>query len=94
MSVVAVTVMAGGDHAGGDVDEGDGVVAPPLPSMTEPAGVRVLPVPTLAVSKVWVNPAVSPTASVPAVIVGDARRAGGGVVDLVSVVAVTVIARR
>ena len=37
-----------------------------------PAGVRVLPVPTLALSKVWVNAAVSPLASVPEVMVGIA----------------------
>ena len=37
-----------------------------------PAGVSVLPVPTLAVSKVWVNDPVSVPASVPEVMVGIA----------------------
>ena len=47
-----------------------------------PAGVSVLPVPTLALPKVWVNVAVSPEARLPEVMVGHARGSGGGVVDL------------
>ena len=37
-------------------------MAPPLPSITEPAGISVLPVPTFSVSKVWVKLPVSPEA--------------------------------
>ena len=57
-------------------------MAPPLPSLTEPAGISVLPVPTLALSKVWLKLAVSLPASVPVVMVGTAADAGGAVVAL------------
>ena len=68
-------------------------MAPPLPSVTEPAGISVLPVPTLVLSKVWVKMRCPGGERAG----GDGRRrrrAGGGVVDLgVRRRAVTVIAR-
>ena len=62
----------GGDRAGGVVGEGDGVVGATVAVLTDPAGVRVLAVPTFLVSNAWVNVAVSRPASVPAVMVGIA----------------------
>jgi hypothetical protein len=43
---------------------------PELPSVTEPDGVRLLPVPTVLSSKAWLKLAVSPLAMLPEVIVG------------------------
>ena len=53
----------------------------------------VLPVPAAAVSKVWVNEPVSVPASVPLVMVGIAAEVVVPSNALVSVVAVTVMAR-
>ena len=53
-----------------------------LPSLTEPDGVSVLPVPTFGLSKVSMNAAVSPEARLPEVIVGVADGRGRAVVDL------------
>ena len=73
---------AGGDHAGDVVDEGDGVVRSAVAVDDGARRVRVLPVPTFLVSKVWVNDPVSVPASVPDVMVGIAARARGAVVGL------------
>ncbi len=43
---------------------------PELPSVTDPAGVIVLPVPTCLVTNDWLKLAVSPDANDPDVIVG------------------------
>ena len=64
-------------------------MAPPLPSVTVPAGVSVLAVPTFLVSNVWVNTPVSVPARLPVVTVGTARGAVVASYVLVSVVAVT-----
>ena len=68
-------------------------MAPPLPSLTVPAGVRVLAMPTFLVSKVWVNTPVSVPARLPVVTVGIGARARRRVVDLGVARAVTVIGR-
>ena len=68
-------------------------MAPALPSMTEPAGVSVLPLPAAAVSKVWVNAPVSVPASVPEVTVGMPAESVVPSNAFVSVTAVTVMAR-
>ena len=58
-----------------------------------PAGVSVLPVPAVGVSKVCVQVAVSPAARLPEVIVGTPSELVVPSATFVSVTAVTVIAR-
>jgi hypothetical protein len=51
---------------------GNGVELLPLPSLTDPEGVRVLPVPAFGLSNAWLKLAVSPAARVPEGMVGVA----------------------
>ena len=81
---------AGGDLAGGVVDEGDRVVGAAVAVVDGPAGVSVLPVPTL-VPKVWVNADVFPFTRA-GTIVGTPLDEVVPSYVFVSVTAVTVIA--